>query len=66
MAFKQPKVPEYRAGEGKHGLEAFLRTLTLFLKDFCMEAWAAYRRQESMLEQMARRLKEIEREAGGE
>ena len=38
MAFKQPRVPEYRESEGtgKH-----LRSLTLFLKDFCMESWKA-------------------------
>lgn len=38
MGFKQPRIPEYRSGEGA---EAYLRTLILFLKDFCQEAWAA-------------------------
>lgn len=38
MAFKQPRVPEYR-----DGAEAYLRTLILFLKDFCREAWTADR-----------------------
>lgn len=40
MAFKQPRVPEFRENEGvaKH-----LRALTLFLKDFCQDAWTANR-----------------------
>lgn len=40
MAFKQPRVPEYRENEGvaKH-----LRALTLFLKDFCQDVWTACR-----------------------
>lgn len=38
--FKQPRVPEYREQEGaaKH-----LKALTLFLKDFCQDAWTASR-----------------------
>ena len=38
MAFKQPRVPEYRESEetGK-----YLRGLVLFLKDFCMDVWTA-------------------------
>lgn len=36
MGFKQPRVPEYREGEGTGN---HLRNLTLFLKDFCMESW---------------------------
>ena len=40
MAFKQPKVPEYRSGERT---EEKLRRLILFLKDFCQEAWTASR-----------------------
>lgn len=43
MAFKQPRVPVYREGEGT---ARFLRTLTLFLKDFCEEAWVANRQRE--------------------
>lgn len=38
---KQPRVPEYR-GEG---VEAYIRTLILFLKDFCQEAWTENRMQ---------------------
>lgn len=36
--FKQPRVPEYResAGTGK-----YLKDLTIFLKDFCLNSWRA-------------------------
>lgn len=36
MAIKQPRVPEYREGEGTEG---YIRSLILFLKDFCQEVW---------------------------
>lgn len=36
MAMKQPRVPQYRKGEG---VEAYLGSLILFLKDFCQEVW---------------------------
>ena len=35
---KQPRVPEYRDGDG---MSRYIRTLILFLKDFSMEVWAA-------------------------
>jgi len=38
--FKQPRVPEYRENDGA---SRYLRALTLFLKDFCQEAWTAFR-----------------------
>ena len=38
MAFKQPRVPEYRESEGTG---RYLHTLVLFLKDFCMDVWTA-------------------------
>ena len=38
MGFKQPRVPEYREAEG---VGAYMRNLTLFLKDFCMDCWKA-------------------------
>ena len=38
MAFKQPRVPEYRESEGTG---KYLRSLVLFLKDFCMDVWTA-------------------------
>ena len=44
--FKQPRVPEYRESEGtaKH-----LKALTLFLKDFCQDAWTASRQADNGL-----------------
>ncbi|MBQ4265131.1 MAG: hypothetical protein IJB85_06435 [Clostridia bacterium] len=38
MAYRQPKVPEYREGEG---VSRYLRKLALFLKDFSGAAWTA-------------------------
>lgn len=38
MGFKQPRVPEYREAEG---VGHYMRNLTLFLKDFCMDSWKA-------------------------
>ena len=40
MGFKQPRVPEY---QGSEGVERYIRTLILFLKDFCQESWTASR-----------------------
>ena len=40
MAFKQPRVPEYREADGAG---RYIRSLVLFLKDFCMECWVAVR-----------------------
>lgn len=38
MAFKQPRVPEYRESDGTG---KYIRSLVLFLKDFCMDVWTA-------------------------
>jgi hypothetical protein len=35
---KQPRVPEYREADG---VQRYLKALTLFLKDFCMEVWTS-------------------------
>lgn len=35
---KQPRVPEYREADG---VQHYLKALTLFLKDFCMDTWTA-------------------------
>lgn len=37
---RQPRVPEYRENEN---VSKYLKTLVLFLKDFCEEAWVANR-----------------------
>ena len=36
MGYKQPRVPEYRESDGTG---RYLRTLSLFLKDFTLETW---------------------------
>lgn len=46
---KQPKVPEYREGEG---FVRYMRTLTLFLKDFTMDVWSAIRKIEGRLKDL--------------
>lgn len=40
MAFKQPRVPEFHE---KEGVAKHLKSLTLFLKDFCQDVWVASR-----------------------
>lgn len=50
MAFKQPRVPEYRSSEG---MEAYIRTLILFLKDFCTDAWTESREQKRAIERVS-------------
>ena len=40
LAFKQPRIPEYREADGTN---RYLRALALFLKDFCMDCWVAVR-----------------------
>ena len=42
MAFKQPRVPEYREHEGA---DRYIRSLVLFLKDFCNDVWTANRQR---------------------
>ena len=37
MAFKQPRVPQETGGT----LAAYVRNLTMFLRDFCMASWNA-------------------------
>ncbi|MBE5798982.1 MAG: hypothetical protein E7321_03415 [Clostridiales bacterium] len=49
MAFKQPRVPEYRQSDGT---EAYIKALILFLKDFCLEAWTASRMHDKTLNSM--------------
>ncbi len=56
MAFKQPRIPEYRTGEE---VRVYLRTLILFLKDFCRDAWAANRMREEDMSRIRRDMAEI-------
>ena len=41
MGYKQPRVPQKQPGMSQ---EEYLRALTLFLKDFCMETWTTVTR----------------------
>ena len=60
MAFKQPHVPEYR-GES---MEAYIRKLTLFLKDFCQEAWTQSRVQKKEIDALEQRMQAMRMEDG--
>ncbi|MBQ7886129.1 MAG: hypothetical protein IJ313_04455 [Clostridia bacterium] len=62
MGFKQPRVPEYRSGEG---VEKYIRTLILFLKDFCQEAWRTSRAQEKAIDDVLKRMESVEEEMAG-
>lgn len=51
MAFKQPRVPEYRERDGADG---YIRSLVLFLKDFCMDVWTANNQRTGEIEALRR------------
>lgn len=57
MAFKQPRVPEYRT---ENSVSVFLRALVLFLKDFCHEAWSESRRLAKKQDELTKRLDALE------
>lgn len=61
MAFKQPRVPEYR---GEDGMQAYIRTLVLFLKDFCAEAWMQSRKQQKAIEEITQKLEKMRLDGG--
>ena len=56
MAFKQPRVPEYREREGA---DRYIRSLVLFLKDFCMDVWTANREISREISEIRERLTEL-------
>lgn len=56
MGFKQPRVPEYQRGES---VETYIRTLILFLKDFCQEAWTENRTQGKGIDGIRKDMDEI-------
>ena len=56
MAFKQPRVPEYRERDGADG---YIRSLVLFLKDFCMDVWTANRERRREIDEIRVRLSEL-------
>lgn len=49
MAFKQPRVPEYRESEGT---ARYLHALVLFLKDFCMDVWTANKQRSGEIDEV--------------
>lgn len=55
MAYKQPRVPQMREGAQ---LAEYIRELTLFLKDFCLESWMQSRRQGEEIEKIKKQLEE--------
>ena len=55
-AFKQPRVPEYRESDGTG---KYIRSLVLFLKDFCMDVWTANREQRREIDEIRVRLSEL-------
>lgn len=57
MSYKQPRPPEYREGES---VAAYMRPLTLFLKDFTTAAWAANGRRNKEIAALERRVKALE------
>lgn len=57
--FRQPRVPELRASGGWQGN---VRSLILFLKDFCMDAWSADRERERRLMEIEKRIAALESE----
>ena len=48
MAFKQPRVPQETGGT----LAAYVRNLTMFLRDFCMASWNADRLKDAEIEEL--------------
>ena len=49
--FKKPRVPEYRESDG---MGRYIKSLLLFLKDFCTDVWTANRQRESEIEALRR------------
>ena len=62
MAFKQPRVPEYRESEGTG---KYIRSLVLFLKDFCMDVWTANRETSREISEIKERLTAIDAKMDG-
>ena len=57
MAVKQPRVPEYREREGA---DRYIRSLVLFLKDFCMDVWTANQERSREIDAIRARLSEMD------
>ena len=57
MAFKQPRVPEYREREGA---DRYIRSLVLFLKDFCMDVWTENQERSREIDAIRARLSALD------
>ena len=53
---KQPRVPEYQAGEG---MGRYIHALILFLKDFTMDVWTAITALEKRVKKLEESLEEV-------
>lgn len=60
MGYRQPRVPEYRE---KEGVEAYLKTLVFFLKDFALAAWSSDNRRGREIKEMKARIEALENAA---
>lgn len=59
---KQPRVPEYHAGEG---MGRYIHALILFLKDFTMDVWTAVNALEKRMKALESRT-EVSKDGTGE
>ena len=56
MAFKKPRIPQETGGT----LCEYVRSLALFLRDFCTASWNADRLKDAELEKIRKRLDALE------
>lgn len=56
MAYRQPRVPEYRESEG---VNRYIRSLILFLKEFALAAWKANNQRIREIEEIKKQLTEL-------
>lgn len=59
--FKQPRVPAMKDGTR---LYDYIRELALFLKDFCMDAWTASKRQDEEIAQLKKEIEALRNDTG--
>lgn len=63
MAYRQPRIPEYREEDGAGKC---LRALILLLKDFALAAWAANNRRMRETKALEKRIGALETRLMGE
>lgn len=62
MSYRQPRVPEITGGETAFEM---MRKILLFLKEFCVAAWAANNRRRQEMLRLEKRIAEIEKRMEG-